>query len=52
MLDLINIANDVEPFAVSMVDTYGLIHQNNLQHYFDLLNENLKAMHRFRISCT
>lgn len=42
MLDLINIANDVEPFAVSMVDTYGLMHQNNLQHYFDLLNENLK----------
>lgn len=42
MLDLIRIANAVEPYAVSMVDTYGLMHQNNLMHYFNLLNENLK----------
>lgn len=41
MMDLIRIANEVKPFAVSMVDTYGLMHQDNLQHYFDLLNENL-----------
>lgn len=41
MMDLIRIANDVKPFAVSMVDTYGLMHQDNLQHYFDLLNQNL-----------
>lgn len=42
LLDLIRLANEVEPFAVSMVDTYGLMHQNNLMHYFDLLNLNLK----------
>lgn len=42
MMDLIRLANEVEPYAVSMVDTYGLMHQNNLIHYFDLLNENLK----------
>lgn len=42
MLDLIHLANQVEPYAVSMVDTYGLMHQNNLLHYFDLLNEHLK----------
>ena len=42
MLDLIRLANEVEPYAVSMVDTYGLMHQNNLLHYFDLLNEHLK----------
>lgn len=41
MMDLIRIANEVKPYAVSMVDTYGLMHQNNLKHYFDLLNENL-----------
>ena len=41
MLDLIRLANAVKPYAVSMVDTYGLMHQNNLKHYFDLLNEHL-----------
>ena len=41
MMDLIKLANDVKPYAVSMVDTYGLMHQNNLMHYFELLNNNL-----------
>ena len=41
MMDMIHLANEVKPFAVSMVDTYGLMHQDNLQHYFDLLNQNL-----------
>ena len=41
MLDLIRLANDVKPYAVSMVDTYGLMHHNNLMHYFALLNDNL-----------
>lgn len=41
MLDLIKFANEVEPYAVSMVDTYGLMHQNNLHHYFSLLNGHL-----------
>jgi 4-hydroxy 2-oxovalerate aldolase len=41
MMDLIRLANTVKPYAVSMVDTYGLMHQNNLRHYFDLLNNNL-----------
>ncbi len=42
MLDLIRLANEVKPFAVSMVDTYGLMHQDNLKHYFDLLNARLE----------
>lgn len=42
LLDLIRLANNVEPYAVSMVDTYGLMHQNNLLHYFNMLNSNLK----------
>lgn len=41
MMDLIRLANEVKPYAVSMVDTYGLMHQNNLKHYFDLLDEHL-----------
>ena len=41
MLDLVRLANDVKPFAVSIVDTYGLLHQDNLVHYFTLLNQNL-----------
>ena len=43
LLELIKLANDVKPYAVSMVDTYGLLHQNNLQHYFDVLNDNLDS---------
>lgn len=41
MLDLIRLANKYKPYAVSMVDTYGLMHQNNLLHYFGILNEHL-----------
>lgn len=41
MLDLIRFANEADLYAVSMVDTYGLMHQENLLHYFDLLNDNL-----------
>ena len=41
MMDLIRLANEVKPYGVSMVDTYGLMHQENLNHYFNLLNENL-----------
>lgn len=43
MFDLIRLANAVQPFAVSIVDTYGLMHQDNLMHYFDLLNDRLDA---------
>lgn len=43
MMDLIQLANRVKPYAVSMVDTYGLMHQNNLMHYFTLLSENLHS---------
>ncbi len=41
MLDLVRLANHYQPYAVSMVDTYGLMHQNNLMHYFKLLDDNL-----------
>lgn len=41
MLDVVRLANEVRPYAVSMVDTYGLMHQNNLLHYFRLLDLHL-----------
>lgn len=41
LMELIRLANEIRPYAVSMVDTYGLMHQNNLMHYFTLLNDNL-----------
>lgn len=41
-LDLIRMVNELEPYALSMVDTYGLLHQDNLLHYFELMNEHLK----------
>lgn len=41
MNDLIRLANKIKPYAVSMVDTYGLMHQDNLMHFFNLLNDKL-----------
>lgn len=41
MLDLVRLANHYKPYAVSMVDTYGLMHRNNLMHYFSILNDHL-----------
>lgn len=41
LLDLVRLANHYKPYAVSMVDTYGLMHRNNLMFYFQILNEHL-----------
>lgn len=43
LYDLIRLANEVKPYAVSMVDTYGLMHNNNLMHYFELLDKGLAS---------
>ena len=42
MLDLIDLVNDLEPSAMSLVDTYGLLHKDRLFRYFYLLDNNLK----------
>ncbi len=42
LLDLVDLVNELNPYALSLVDTYGLLHQDNLLHYFQLLNYNLK----------
>lgn len=41
LLELIKIVNAVKPYAVSMVDTYGLLTPNKLLHYYDLLDKNV-----------
>ncbi len=41
LMELIRLVNDLCPYAVSMVDTYGLLHQESLLHYFELLDENV-----------
>lgn len=39
LMDLIRLVNKVRPYAVSIVDTYGLLHKNNLFHYYELLDK-------------
>lgn len=41
LAEFIKIANELNPYAVSMVDTYGLMHQDNVLNIFKVLNENL-----------
>lgn len=38
---LLEEVNKVEPYAFSIVDTYGLLHKNQLIHYFEMANEGL-----------
>jgi 4-hydroxy 2-oxovalerate aldolase len=40
--DLLEMVNELEPYAFSLVDTYGLLHKNQLIHYFDLSDKLLK----------
>lgn len=37
------VANMVEPYGIGIVDTYGLMHREQMQHYFELLDQNLKS---------
>lgn len=42
LLDLIRLVNEVEPYAVSMVDTYGLLYPQDMLHYYQILDEQVK----------
>lgn len=42
LLELLGLVNDLEPYAFSLVDTYGLLHKKLLQHYFDIADRELK----------
>lgn len=43
LLELVRIVNDVKPYAVSIVDTYGLLHPLNLLHYYEILENNVDS---------
>ena len=43
MMELIDLVNDVKPYAVSMVDTYGLLHPDELLHIYEILDENVDS---------
>lgn len=39
---LIKLVNELEPYAFSLVDTYGLLHKNQLMHYFEFADAYMK----------
>jgi len=41
ILTIIEKINKIDPYAVSVVDTYGLMHDTDLLHYFDLFDKHL-----------
>lgn len=41
LLELVGLVNDVRPYAVSMVDTYGLMHPEEMLHYYEILDEHV-----------
>lgn len=42
LLELVKLVNDVEPYAVSMVDTYGLMDSELLLHLYQILDDNVR----------
>ena len=41
LMELIGLVNDVKPYAVSMVDTYGLLDDEKLLHLYEILDNNV-----------
>jgi 4-hydroxy 2-oxovalerate aldolase len=41
MMNLIKTINELAPYSVSIVDTYGLMHKKELLHYYDIMDMNL-----------
>lgn len=41
LLELIDLVNDVKPYGVSMVDTYGLMDSERLLHLYKILDDNV-----------
>lgn len=42
LTDLVDLVNELEPYAFSLVDTYGLLHKGQLLHYFNFVCEYMK----------
>ncbi len=41
MLEYVQMINEIKPYAFSIVDTYGLLDNKHLTHYFNLIDNNL-----------
>jgi 4-hydroxy 2-oxovalerate aldolase len=42
MIDLIGKINQVGPYSMALVDTYGLLHKNELLHYYGIMDKHLE----------
>jgi len=42
LAELVGLVNELEPYAFSLVDTYGLLHKGQLRHYFDFVCLHMK----------
>lgn len=43
LMELVQLVNVLEPYAFSLVDTYGLFHKDQLMHYFEFVNKHMKT---------
>lgn len=41
LAELIRLVNELNPYAFSLVDTYGLLHKEQLMHYYNFANKHL-----------
>lgn len=41
LMELIKLVNQLEPYAVSLVDTYGILNSDKLVYYYTILDENI-----------
>lgn len=41
LMELIELVNEVKPYAVSMVDTYGLLRPDSMRHIYSLLDRHV-----------
>lgn len=41
LVELARRVNELDPYALSIVDTYGLLHQNNLMHILEVFDDRL-----------
>lgn len=41
LMELIGLVNEVKPFAVGIVDTYGLLDPEKLTHYYEMLDSHV-----------
>lgn len=42
LMELINLVNEVKPYCVSIVDTYGLLYPEDVLHYYEILDNNVE----------